>query len=122
MNLIRIVLWSRFSCERGSYAVAAIWLPLAIIVLVKGWATHDIVQDLIWLAITIAGGSISPFIVIGRLNHLRLSRLWVIPILLPTVSILLFACMHWETGVNASMLASFAVQIPFILLSTPKIL
>ena len=61
-----------------------------------------------------------PFSMIVRLHELRLSSLWILPILMPPLVLVLSLREDWGWVPLVAFVAALAVQVPLFWLSPPK--
>ena len=120
MNITRILLGTTQRQRSSSYEIAAVWFPTSIIFLSNTWAHHETILFAFWCALTALYAVRWPIATIRRLAHLGMSRLWILPVVIP---ILLLAAASFERQrilTIVAILLSLAVQAPLMFLS-PRI-
>jgi hypothetical protein len=119
--------WARtfFSLKRpisgSGYALVALLTPLIIIHIAEGWTAQDRTTFLFYLIVAPLYALIWPLATMRRLVYLRLSRLWILPILLPLGLLSLTLFWHYPHKITAMLLlVAVVVQAPLIFLSPRK--
>jgi uncharacterized membrane protein YhaH (DUF805 family) len=102
---------------RWTYALVAIVLLDSIIDVVRSWAPHDRAYLILNLVFFIFSVLAWPLLTIGRLRELRLSQLWILPILVPFAMAAVAVFEGWPVWFRVSMGVAFVVQLPLVLLS-----
>lgn len=114
MNIASILLGPQQSRTGSSYAIAAVGFPMSIIFLSNAWAHHESLLIAFWVALTALYVVRWPIATIGRLIHLRMSRLWILPLLIPVVLLVAASLERWRILALVATLVSLGVQAPLV--------
>ncbi len=117
MNLGHVFSKGRHPNSLPIFGIWLVWLPLSVINLSESWGPHLTVKSLSWLVITLIYAVSWPFVAAKRLGQLRLSLLWILPILLPLAVLMLALCEQWRLTGAVALLVSLAAQAPLLWLS-----
>lgn len=117
MKLARIFSKQERPMSRGVYAIPVICLPYFLMSLESHWNSHSIAYRAFLLIMSILFMIMWIVSTAKRLVDLRISQLWILPILVSLVLFVMAIFIHWPTYVFVSMaILMFTAQLPLLLI------